>query len=145
MCENASFQLNQKIEQMHMPLVHACLFVGVYHLHSNGDVTTAGEGLQILTYAQHSWILSSEGSLACHTYCDRGHLFTMVISEDPWHSHLLQSVYQWSCHYLFSRLRSVATGIQTANLALEGPALTHCFTAGVCYSFKLVLALSPMR
>ena len=24
-----------------------------------------------------------EGSLACHTYCDTGHLFVMVISEDP--------------------------------------------------------------
>ena len=28
------------------------------------------EGLKILTYAQHSWPLSSEGSLACHIYCD---------------------------------------------------------------------------
>ena len=31
--------------------------------HSYGDVTIAGEGLQILTYARHSWTLSSEGSL----------------------------------------------------------------------------------
>ena len=37
-----------------------------------------GEGLQILTYARHSWPLSSEGSLACHTYCDTGHPFIMV-------------------------------------------------------------------
>ena len=29
-----------------------------------------GEGLQILTYARHSWPLSSEGSFACYTYCD---------------------------------------------------------------------------
>ena len=34
----------------------------------------------------------------------------MVISEDPWHSHLLSSVWQWDCHYLFLRLRSVPTG-----------------------------------
>ena len=27
--------------------------------------------------------LSSEGSLACHTYCDMGHQFLMAISEDP--------------------------------------------------------------
>ena len=33
--------------------------------------------------------------------CDTGHLFIMVISEDPWHSHLMPSVWQWSCHYLF--------------------------------------------
>ena len=32
-----------------------------------------------------SWPLSSEGSLMCHTY--------LVISEDPWHSHLLSSVW----------------------------------------------------
>ena len=31
----------------------------------------------------HSWPLSSEGSLACHTYCDTGHPFILVISEDP--------------------------------------------------------------
>ena len=36
--------------------------------HSYGDVTIAGEGLQILTYARHLWQLSNEGSLACHTY-----------------------------------------------------------------------------
>ena len=49
--------------------------------HSYGDVTIAGEGLQILT---NVWPLSSEGSLACHTYryCDTLHPFIMVISED---------------------------------------------------------------
>ena len=66
----------------------------------------------------HSWPLSSEGSLACHTYCDTGHPFIMVISEDPWYSHLLLSVWQWSCHYLFLLLRSVAAGMRTPNLPL---------------------------
>ena len=33
-------------------------------LHLYGDVTITGEGLQSLTYARHSWPLSSEGSLA---------------------------------------------------------------------------------
>ena len=53
--------------------------------HSYGDVTITGEGLQILTYARHSWPLSSDGSLACHTYCEGrgGHPFIMVISEYP--------------------------------------------------------------
>ena len=32
--------------------------------------------------------------LACHTYCDTGHSFIMVISEDPWHSHLLPGIWQ---------------------------------------------------
>ena len=40
----------------------------------------------------------------------------MVIFEDTWHSHLLASVWQWSCHYLFWTLRSAAAGIRTPNL-----------------------------
>ena len=77
--------------------------------YSHGDVASIGEGLQILTYAQHLWLLSSEGSLACHTYCDMGHPFIMVISEDLLHSHLLPSIWQCSCRYLFYRLRSVVS------------------------------------
>ena len=66
-------------------------FVPLENFHSFGNVTIAGEGLQILTYARHLWLLSSEASLACHTYCDKGHPFIMVISEDPWNSHLMPS------------------------------------------------------
>ena len=84
--------------------------------HSYGDVTFTSEGLHILTYARHSWPLSNESSLACHTYCNTGYPFLMVISENPWHSYLLLSVLQWSCHYLFLRLRSIAAGIRTPNL-----------------------------
>ena len=71
-------------------------------------------------YARHSLPLTSEGSLACQVYGGTGHPFIMVISEDPCHSHihLLPSVWQWSCHYLFLRLRSVVAGIQTPNLPL---------------------------
>ena len=52
------------------------------------------------------------------TCCDRGHpfIFRMVISEDPWHSHLLPSVWQWKCHNLFVQLRTVTAGIRTPNL-----------------------------
>ena len=53
----------------------------IFHLY--GNVTIAGEELQILTYDRHSWALDREGSLAWHTYYDMGHTFTMVISEDP--------------------------------------------------------------
>ena len=60
--------------------------------HSYGDVTITSEVLQILTNAQHLWPLSSESSLAFHTYCDTGHPFIVVIPEDRWRSHLLQSV-----------------------------------------------------
>ena len=43
-----------------------------------------------------------------HVLCEGLHL--MIISEDPWHSQLLPSVWQWCYHYLF---RSVATGDRT--------------------------------
>ena len=61
-----------------------CLFVWSlsshsWLFHSYGDVTISGEGLQILTYARHSWSLS-------HTHCDTGLPFIKIISEDPWHS-----------------------------------------------------------
>ena len=43
--------------------------------HSYVDVTITGEGLQILTYARHSWLLSSEGYLLWHvTSLYNGHL-----------------------------------------------------------------------
>ena len=38
----------------------------------------------------------------------------MIIFDDPWHSHLLTSVW----HYLFERPRSVAAGIRTPNIPL---------------------------
>ena len=47
--------------------------------------------------------------LACHIYYDTGHPFIMVNSEDPWHSRLSNSVWQWRCHYLILRLESMAT------------------------------------
>ena len=81
-----------------------CLFVCLFRIFRPNR--------ELFTY-RHSWPLSSEGSLACHSYCDTGHPFIMVISEDPQHTHLLLSVKQWSCHYL-----SVAAGIRTHNLPL---------------------------
>ena len=105
-----------------------CLFVCCLSSHSRifhscGDVIITGEGLQnFFTYARHWWSLNSEGFLACNTYCGTGHPFRIVISEDLWHSHLLPSVWQWSCHYLFLRL-SVAVGITIHNLPLAGPML----------------------
>ena len=88
--------------------------------HSYGDVNITGEWLQILTHARYLWPFSSEGSLTCHTYCDTGHPSIMVISEDPWHSHLLPSGRQCSCHFLFLRLMSVGAGIRSPNLPRAG-------------------------
>ena len=60
------------------------MFVWGFMYHSrifHSRVTITGEGHQILTYTRHSWPLNSEGSLACHTYCDKGHPFLMIISH----------------------------------------------------------------
>ena len=75
-------------------------------------------GCKFWSYARYSWPLSSEGSLACYTYCDTEHPFIMIISVDSWHSHLLPSVWHWSCHYLYGRFGSFADGIWTLNLPL---------------------------
>ena len=40
--------------------------------------------IENFTYIEHLLPLSSEGSLACHTYCVTGHPLIMVISEEPW-------------------------------------------------------------
>ena len=84
--------------------------------YSYWDFTITGEGPQMLTYARHLWPLSSDDSSACHAYCDKGHPFIMVITEDPRHSYLLPSVWHRNWHYLFIRIRSVS-GIRTPNLS----------------------------
>ena len=67
-----------------------CLFVCLFgffrptrEFFTHMETSPAGEGLQIFTFDRHSWPLSSEGSLTCHTYCDTGHPLLMVTSEDP--------------------------------------------------------------
>ena len=39
------------------------------------DSSIFGEGLCILTYTRHSWPLSSDGSIACCTYCNMHPLY----------------------------------------------------------------------
>ena len=60
-----------------------CLFVCSSHsrnFHSYEDVSNWRWVLQILTSARYSWPLSRKGSLPCHSYCNTGHPFIMVIS-----------------------------------------------------------------
>lgn len=54
------------------------------------------------------------GSQACPTLCNTWRLCSGHL-RGPWYSHLLQSVWQWNCHYSVKRLRSVAIRIQTHN------------------------------
>ena len=82
-----SFYLNNILSAELEPVYWFSSHSGSFYSYEN--VTIVDEGLQMLTYAQHSWPLSSEGSLAWHAYCDMGHPFIMVISDDPWHLHLL--------------------------------------------------------
>ena len=39
--------------------------------------------LPVNGYARHTWPLNSEGSLACHSFCDTRNPLIMIISEDP--------------------------------------------------------------
>ena len=52
-------------------------------------VTMTGEGVHILTYTRHSWPLSGECSLTCHTLCNKEYPFILVIFKDLWHSNAL--------------------------------------------------------
>ena len=69
-------------------IIHFCLFgdfrpTQEFFTHLETSPLPVKAGLQISTYTRHSWPLISEGSLACHTYCDKDQPFIMVISEDP--------------------------------------------------------------
>ena len=118
-CKKSSKQVRVRYRgKVERGISHLCLFVwGLSShsriLHSLGDVTITGEGLQMLTYIRPHWTLRSEGSLPCYTFCDKGQPFILVVSEDPWHAHVLPSVWQWICPYLFWRIRSVFTGDRT--------------------------------
>ena len=95
-CVNVLCLLQPYMVYAYIMVLFVCLFVwGISShsriVHSYVYVIFAGEWLQILTYDRHSWPLSSDGSLACHTYCDTGHPF-MVIPEDFWYSLLLPNV-----------------------------------------------------
>ena len=69
--------------------VYFCCLFGV--LHPVWELFTHMEMSPLLVKgcSWHSCPWSSEGSLACHTYCDTGRPFIMVVSEGLWHSHLL--------------------------------------------------------
>ena len=75
--DKSNFLLKQPIVQGWRLCLSVCLFGGFRPL-ENGDFTITDEGLQILTYTRHSCPWSSECSLACHMYCDTGHLWDLV-------------------------------------------------------------------
>ena len=82
--------------------------------HSSGDVTITGRGMKILTYARHLRPLSSEVSLACHTYFDTGHPFPRTLDTHTYcRAFGSGAVTTWS----------VAAGIRTHRSPLAGRTL----------------------
>ena len=86
-----------------------CLFVWGFSsysriFHSYEDVTIACEGLQILTYAPHSWPLRTKGSLAS----------TLAVTSSPRTRDTHR--YCWALVVELSLLRFVAARIRTPNL-----------------------------
>ena len=76
-----------------------CLF-GVFrstYLFLYEDVTGCKFWPMLGTYGH--WAV--EVFFVCHTYSNTEHPFIMVISEDPWHSHLLPGIWQWTWPFLF--------------------------------------------
>ena len=98
--------------------------------HSDGDVTFNGDGIDIWpilgTHAHLAWGLFSMQHLLWYRTS-----LIMVISEYTWHSHLVPSVWQWSCHYLFYDLVCSGLDTNTQPSACEVNALTDCITAAV--------------
>ena len=77
--------------------------------------------LQILPYAWHSVLLSSEGPFAFHIYCYTGHPFIIVISyivRPVTLTPIAERVAMVLSPPVFTR--SVAAGIRTPNLSLAG-------------------------
>ena len=100
---------------MHHLCMFFCVFVSYFGFwgfsshsrisHSYGDLTFTCKVVQkfwpVLS-TDGSWVVNFSSSY--HTYCDTGHTFIMVISEETCHSYMLLCVGQWSCHCLFLRL-----------------------------------------
>ena len=114
-----------------------CLF-GVFCLtreffNSYGNVTITGEGPQILIYAKQSWSVSSDGSLACHTYADMGHLFIMVISKDCDTHTYCRAFCNRAVTTCIKDLGLSGLGFEHSNFACRMNALTHCATAAAVF------------
>ena len=82
-------------------------------------VKLQGQIHKIFVYLVHSWSLNSEGSLACNTYSDMGHLIMMV----PRHSQLLPIGWQ---SWVYREWDSI-----TQPSACEVYALTDCASEAV--------------
>ena len=103
----------------------------IFRLHRN--FTISGEGLYDLTYNGHSWPLNSERSIACHTNCETGHPFIMVIIWGP--VTLTPIAERLAVELSLPLLCMIkicrGLGSKTQFSAFGANALTHCATAAV--------------
>lgn len=85
-----------------------------------------------MTYTRHSWTLSNDVSLAYHTYCNTGHQFIIVISDDT-HAYT-------NCFNDLGLLHSAEMRTRAPNLPFapsKANALTDCPAAAAWYVVKL--------
>ena len=101
--------------------------------HSYRDVINTGEVVQILTYAQHLLLLSSEGSLALHSFSDTYYPFIWPSSNTLDSHTCCQAFCSGAVTTCLATIRSVAAGIWTPNLPnsrrtllLTGLPRRHC-------------------
>ena len=73
---------------------------------------------QILSFVRNSWPFKQRGFLSVLLLF--WHPFIMVISENPWHSHLLPSYWQRSCHYLFYDWGLSRLGFEHSTFRMRG-------------------------
>ena len=78
-----------------------CLFVclGFFVPLKNFSLIWRRQGLQILPYARYFWPLSSEGSLACYTYCETWQLLSINMHVHNLSANLpvtIYSIYEYS-------------------------------------------------
>ena len=114
--------------------IHAKLFVWGFsshsrNFHSFGDVTVTDEGiLSALKTIKQRGILSVPYLLWDGPTLYNGHLQGSVTLE-PW---------QWSCYYLFIRLRSVPTGDRTNISRVRRQ--THTIPNSLCSLFFITIS-----
>ena len=79
------------------------------------------KGIQIMTNTRLSWPSSSEGSYACHTYCDTVHPIIVVISEEPYgtHTQMLPSVGSGTVTTCFYDLDLLRLGFERPTFCMQ--------------------------
>ena len=84
-------------------------------LNSYGAVTITGEGLNLFYLCSAHMAIEQWGSFSVPHILWHGASVYNGHLRRPVTLTLMPSIWQWSCHYLFLRIRFVAAGIRTSN------------------------------